>query len=190
MARLWRNDPAVAGGCKYLVTRRDGTIPEWPWFVLGARDPHAPAALRKYADECEAAGDDPAYVADIRAMAAEWEGVRKAMGSGDPSAPRHRQDDPATVAKMLGRFPAAGVAAFMPRGPGVEAIRWLTGAAETITSWLGHWAKYDPDRQEFLVTTPLGAALCRKGDWIVKGLGGAFAVMPHHEFEAKYAPTA
>lgn len=101
MARLWRNTPETSEG-KYLVKRRDGTIPQWPWFVLGGADPWAPAALRGYADEAEKGGCDPQYVADIRQMAIDWaseleDGVYEL---GDPDAPRHRIDDPATVAEM------------------------------------------------------------------------------------------
>lgn len=102
MARLWRNNPDTPGG-KYLVKRRDGTIPAWMWFVLGERDPAAPAGLRGYADEAEKRGFDPEYVADIRTMADAWE-QDLALGlttPGDPDAPRHREDDPATVAEML-----------------------------------------------------------------------------------------
>jgi hypothetical protein len=101
MAGLFRNNPETSEG-KYLVKRRDGTIPEWMWFVLGSADPNAPAGLRGYADEAEKNGFDPRYVADVRAMADEWE-RELASGSvpvGDPDAPRHRIDDPATVAEM------------------------------------------------------------------------------------------
>ena len=38
MAGLHRSDPKTKEG-KFLVTRRDGTIPKWPHFVLGGRDP-------------------------------------------------------------------------------------------------------------------------------------------------------
>lgn len=34
MARLWRNNEGTREG-KYLVQRRDGTVPEWPYFVMG-----------------------------------------------------------------------------------------------------------------------------------------------------------
>lgn len=102
MARLWRNDPNVPGGCKYLVTRRDGTVPEWPWFVLGAKDPATPTALRAYANVCESLKMDPQYVSDLRAMADEWDRYRFDHGQGDPDAPRHRTDDPETVSKMCG----------------------------------------------------------------------------------------
>jgi hypothetical protein len=108
MAGLWRKNPRTPGG-KYLVKRRDGTIPEWAWFVLGAADEAAPAGLRGYADKCEELGLDPQYVADVREMADAWEhdlaaGKHK---KGDPDAPRHRRDDPATVAEM-GRATVAG----------------------------------------------------------------------------------
>lgn len=101
MAGLWRNNPDTPGG-KYLVKRRDGTIPEWAYMVFGERDPAAPAALRGYADKAEQLGFDPQYVADVRAMADEWE-RNLASGvttPGDPDAPRHRKDDPTTVAEM------------------------------------------------------------------------------------------
>ena len=99
MTRLWRNRKDTPEG-KYLVTRRDGTTPEWSWFVLGERDPAAVAALTAYANCAESLGMDPAYVLDIRTMAREWAGQR--TGAGDPDAPPHRQDDPETVAKMRG----------------------------------------------------------------------------------------
>lgn len=100
MARLWINDPAIPGG-KYLVTRRDGTNPDWPHFVMGARDPAVPTALRAYADKAESLHYDPAMVADVRTMADEFELYLSRHGQGDPDAPRHRLDDPATVAKMV-----------------------------------------------------------------------------------------
>ena len=97
MSGLWRNRRDTPEG-KYLVQRRDGTIPEWGWFVLGERDPAAPAALRAYAARAEAFGMDPQYVSDIRALAEEWSRTR--LGTGDPDSPPHRADDPETIAKM------------------------------------------------------------------------------------------
>lgn len=99
MARLWRNTEGTREG-KYLVTRRDGTIPEWPYFVIGAADPAAPRALRAYAAACEKDGLDPEYVADLRALSDGFEAWREEHGAGDPDAPRHRTDDPETIAKM------------------------------------------------------------------------------------------
>jgi hypothetical protein len=99
MGRLWKNTDTAPEG-KYLVKRRDGTIPEWPWFVLGGADPAAPAALRAYADRAERLRFDPDYVHDIRAMADEWDDFRMEKGPGDPDAQPHRQDDPAVIAEM------------------------------------------------------------------------------------------
>lgn len=99
MAGLWSKDPSFAGG-KFLVKRRDGTVPEWPYFVLGARDPAAPAALRAYAVRAEQLSMDPAYVADLYHLADQFEEFRKDWGTGDPDAPRHRTDDPETIAEM------------------------------------------------------------------------------------------
>ena len=99
LSRLWRRDSDTSEG-KYLVKRRDGSIPEWPNFVLGAKDPAAPAALRAYADAAEAHGMNPAFVADVRELAVEFETYRAEHGNGDPDRGRHRRDDPATVADM------------------------------------------------------------------------------------------
>lgn len=99
MAGLWRNNPETPGG-KYLVKRRDGTIPNWPYMVLGARDPAAPVALRAYANEAERLGMDPAYVEDVRSLSRIFDDWREDIGPGDPDAPRHRKDDPATMAEM------------------------------------------------------------------------------------------
>jgi hypothetical protein len=99
MGGLWRNEQGTREG-KYLVKRRDGTVPEWPWFVLGGRDPAAPHALRAYADEAERLGMDPAYVRDVRDLAVGFEECLEANVAGDPDAPKHRKDDPATVAEM------------------------------------------------------------------------------------------
>jgi hypothetical protein len=99
MAGLFSKTPGGEGG-KYLVQRRDGTVPDWPWFVLGASDPAAPITLRVYALEHERMGSDPQYVADLRALADEFEEWRLANGAGDPDAPKHRKDDQKIVAKL------------------------------------------------------------------------------------------
>lgn len=92
---LWRKH---GRGGKYVVLRRDGTTPEWPGFVMGARDPAAPAALRAYADEAEKLGLDPRYVADMRELAADFEAYRATHGAGDPDGVPHRKDNPAILA--------------------------------------------------------------------------------------------
>lgn len=103
MSGLWRYSNKAPEG-KYLVTRRDGTVPEWPNFVIGAKDPAAAVALRAYADEAHRLGYDSTFVGDVRRLADEFEDYRTKHGLGDPDAPPHRKDDPETLAKMrLGR---------------------------------------------------------------------------------------
>jgi hypothetical protein len=102
---LFRDNPETPEG-KYLVKRRDGTVVEWPSFVLGARDPIAAVALRAYADEAERrmnAGDatiTPGWVAALRRFADRWDAYRASHGDGDPGMGPHRKDDPATIAEM------------------------------------------------------------------------------------------
>ena len=95
---LWRKN-GIKGG-KYLVMRRDGTVPQWPHMVMGARDPAAPAALRSYANEAERLGMHPDYIRDIRQTADEFEAYRAKAGEGDPDRAPHRKDDPWVIAKM------------------------------------------------------------------------------------------
>ena len=99
MARLWRNTEGTREG-KYLVQRRDGTIPQWPYFVIAASDPAAPAALEAYAQAAYEYGMDQQYVEDIRQMSFDFVNWRAEHGTGDPDAPRHRTDDPEIIAKM------------------------------------------------------------------------------------------
>lgn len=99
MGGLWKYGSEKPEG-KFLVQRRDGTVPEWPNFVLGARDPAAPAALRAYATRAGFLGFDPTYVNDVLRLADEFDEYRAAHGDGDPDAPAHREDDPAVVERM------------------------------------------------------------------------------------------
>lgn len=99
MARLFWNQDGFKGG-KYLVQRRDGTVPDWPYFVIGASDPAAPAALRAYANAAADLGMDPEYVEDVFALADKFLEWRREGTTGDPDAPRHREDDPEVIAKM------------------------------------------------------------------------------------------
>ena len=98
---LWRMH-GVEGG-KYLVLRRDGSVFEHPCFVLGARDPCAPMALNAYAADARLRNFDAVYVADVERLADEFEQYRGEHGTGDPTAPPERADDPATVALMKRR---------------------------------------------------------------------------------------
>lgn len=92
---------------KYLVVRRDGSVPKWPKFVLGARDPAAPAALLAYANKAEELGMDHEYVEMVRAMAERFDRYRAEEGGGDPDGPPlDRFDDPG-VAEALSGSPAS-----------------------------------------------------------------------------------
>lgn len=85
---------------KFLVTRRDGTVPEWPWLVMGARDPAAPPALRAYAEAARAEGMNAEYADAIEDLAGRFEEYRRTHGNGDPDAPPHRVDDPSVVSRF------------------------------------------------------------------------------------------
>jgi ABC-type branched-subunit amino acid transport system substrate-binding protein len=98
-AGLWRKNPETPEG-KYLVKRRDGSVVEWPNFVLGAKDPAAYDALLAYADAADRLGFNEKFVSDVRALAAEFWEYRKQHGNGDADRGRHRKDDPATIAEM------------------------------------------------------------------------------------------
>lgn len=100
MAGLFSKSQGIKGG-KYLVQRRDGTVPQWPYLVMGAADPVAPTAIRAYADKAEELNLDPQYVADLRSLADEFDTWREAHPLGDPDGKRHRVDDPSIVARML-----------------------------------------------------------------------------------------
>jgi hypothetical protein len=94
MAELWD---------KYLVLRRDNTVPEWPYFVLGARDPAAVGALRHYALAAEFYGMAPEYHRAVHDLAAYFDAWRAVHGAGDPDGPRHRVDDPSVVSRIIPR---------------------------------------------------------------------------------------
>lgn len=98
---LWRRNAETPEG-KYLVKRRDGSVVEWPNFVLGAKDSAAPAALRAYAAEALSRGFNSRYVQDVLGLAEEFERYREEFGDGDPDRGRHRKDDPDTIREMRG----------------------------------------------------------------------------------------
>ena len=99
MAGLWRNNKETPEG-KYLVKRRDGTIPEWPSFVIGAKDPAAPEALRSYARAAFQLGMDPEYCAEVMGMAEQFEQYRAEHGTGEPDSGHDVIDDFDTVVEM------------------------------------------------------------------------------------------
>jgi hypothetical protein len=91
---------------KYLVVRRDGSIPKWPAFVLGGRDPAAPAALLAYAKEAEKLGMDAEYVEMVRQMANQFDRYRADEGPGDPDAPPLERPDNYAVLEALAGNPS------------------------------------------------------------------------------------
>lgn len=93
MAKLWD---------KYLVMRRDGTVPDWPYLVMSAADPAVPAALQAYAEKAISLGMEEDYVADILALAQSFEDWRAVPDHrmGDPDAPAHRKDNPMVTSKI------------------------------------------------------------------------------------------
>lgn len=99
--KIWSKTAEFPEG-KFLVVRRDGSVPAWPHFVLGARDPAAPAALRAYAHCAAELGVDPEYVASIVELADDFERYRSEEGEGDADAPPHRKDDPDVLRAMRG----------------------------------------------------------------------------------------
>ena len=88
---------------KYLVVRRDATVPKWPAFVLGARDPAAPAALRAYAKAAGELGMDQQYIQNVLSIADEFDHYRALEGGGDPDMPPlQRTDDWAVLEALKG----------------------------------------------------------------------------------------
>lgn len=98
MAKIWVKGVEAPEG-KYLVVRRDGTVPEWGHFVLSYTDPATPHALMAYAQACELLEMDPEYVASIRELAEELSALPRDPKS-DPDSGPHRKDNPAVVRLM------------------------------------------------------------------------------------------
>jgi hypothetical protein len=109
--KIWaKTDGEVREG-KYLVVRRDGTVPKWPHFVIGGDDYAGPAGLRAYAEEARRLGYDPAYcdsimelADDFAARAVESAATAAQLGTkgADPDAPPHRIDNPTVIEWMRG----------------------------------------------------------------------------------------
>jgi hypothetical protein len=118
MTRVWAKDPdGKAPEGKFLVVRRDGTVPRWPHFVLGARDPCVPIALRAYAAKAQSLGYDQAYVDSVVELASDFERYCEAHGEGDPDAGPHRKDDPQVISAMRGEFSMLYVGPLPPARP-------------------------------------------------------------------------
>lgn len=107
MAKIWVKGKEAPEG-KYLVVRRDGTIPDWGHFVLSYTDRATPAALTAYAAACESFDMDPEYVASLRELANEL-ALRDPDPVSDPDAGPHRKDNPAVVRLMRREFDLVGL---------------------------------------------------------------------------------
>lgn len=100
--KIWAKTKEFTEG-KFLVVRRDGTIPHWPHFVLGARDPAATAGLLAYAEKARELGFDPEYCDSVVELATkDFPEYLEKEGPGDPEAPPHREDYPDIIAIMRG----------------------------------------------------------------------------------------
>ena len=121
--KVWAKTTEFSEG-KFLVVRRDGTTPDWPHFVMGARDPAAPMGLLEYAKSGEQGGFDPEYIASVRELSANFLQYRAAHGDGDPDAPPHRKDLPLAIGMMRHQLSVADIAAAL------EKIERLAAASE------------------------------------------------------------
>lgn len=115
MATIWTKGPLSHREGKYLVVRRDGTVPDWEHFVLGGLDPSTPAALRAYAADAVSRGEDMSYCASVLELAFDIEfrqsrtkmlasALNTAAKAADPSAGPHRRDLPLVIAMMRRNF--------------------------------------------------------------------------------------
>lgn len=111
---------------KYLVVRRDGTVPVWPHFVLSARDPASPEALRTYAYRASALKLPRAYTDDVWHLSRVFEDYAKQYGNGDPAAPAHRQDNSFVLAMMRHETDLTGLGQLPRARDDVEYIGALT----------------------------------------------------------------
>ena len=89
---------------KYLVVRRDGTVPHWPYFVLGARDPIVPDVLRCYAMLGRHIRYGEEYCLSVGELAYGFERYRRCHSASDPEAASNRVDDPNVVQAMRGHI--------------------------------------------------------------------------------------
>ena len=94
---------------KYLVLRRDGARPPWPYFVLGGADPAATAALHAYCVQAAELGMRQQYIADVGAVVDSFREYQAEHGLGDPGTTSMIHDDPETLTRMGEETPLAGV---------------------------------------------------------------------------------
>lgn len=115
--KVWAlTDGPVKEG-KYLVVRRDGTIPKWPHFVIGGADPAARAALLAYAAEARRLQMDEDFCSSVEELAdafamfglqARQDTATLGTKGADPDAGPHRKDNPAIIAMMRGEADLSG----------------------------------------------------------------------------------
>lgn len=98
MSKIWVKTAEAPEG-KYLVVRRDGTVPDWGHFVLSYDDPAASVALQAYAHAAEELGMAADYVQSIRELAEELSQAPRSEKS-NPDAGPHRKDNPAVIRLM------------------------------------------------------------------------------------------
>lgn len=138
--KVWALTAEFSEG-KYLVVRRDGTVPPWPHFVLSARDPAAPEALRAYANRCASMQLDRDYRDSIWDLARMFEDYYRENGAGDPDAPPHRTDNSFVISCMRHQSDLTGIGHVPPSRPDVEYI----GALSKITQLLSAALEAAPD---------------------------------------------
>lgn len=119
---------------KYLVVRRDGTVPLWPHFVLSARDPAAPEALRQYALRCERVGYKKDYVDSVWLLSRQFEDYHKANGTGDPDAAPHRQDNAFVISMMRHEMDLTGLGQAPRMREDIEYIAALNKIVRTAAA--------------------------------------------------------
>ncbi len=148
--KVWAKTAEYPEG-KYLVVRRDGTVPEWPHFVLGGFDPCAEAALHAYAHEAARRGLEVDYTQSVHELAVDFgllATTPAAVAKADPDAPPHRHDNPAVLAMMRGEIDLAnypGAATWRLPADGDWDGRWLLGAwrgssTPDVVQWAdGEW---------------------------------------------------
>lgn len=114
---------------KYTVRRLDGSIPAWPSFVLGARDPAAAVALRAYADAATRLNYPPAVARDALTLADQFDAYRATHGASSPDpAPDPNQLLAALSLGMAGAAPLPppppgfAFAPTLPQGATVPAV--------------------------------------------------------------------
>ena len=132
----WESEKSAAHGPqkklgKYLVTRMDGTVPDWPWFVLGANDVLAHAALETYEHGAGVAGVNRGYRELLKAVRLEftrWQERNSLDGTPWEDSPEDVAQDPVMVGLATGQITweeyLTGIL-----GAGVEALQHIFESA-------------------------------------------------------------